>query len=160
MLKHYNKYTKLDFGMYKGYDLGIVYVFDPFYINWCIVNLNWFHISDLHELRHFGVMKVDSKYLELQRRVGDVSMVEGIDEYDTFKEMISKVHLGNHLFPFKREVVIHNFEKLKFDNTNHIERNDYEHRGSYEEYGGYNGWDDETINTAFDGDPEATWNVD
>lgn len=30
----------------------------------------------------------------------------------------------------------------------------------YDEYGGYNGYDDETINDAFEGDPEATWNVD
>jgi len=35
---------------------------------------------------------------------------------------------------------------------------DYGH--SYEQYGGYNGWDDDTINDAFEGDPEATWNVD
>lgn len=32
--------------------------------------------------------------------------------------------------------------------------------GSYEEYGGYNGYDDFTIDSAFDGDPEATWNID
>jgi hypothetical protein len=31
---------------------------------------------------------------------------------------------------------------------------------SYEEYGGYNGYDDDTIDDAFDGYPEATWNVD
>lgn len=32
--------------------------------------------------------------------------------------------------------------------------------GSYEKYGGYNGYDDFTIDAAFEGDPEATWNVD
>lgn len=31
---------------------------------------------------------------------------------------------------------------------------------SYEKYGGYNGYDDDTIDDAFDGYPEATWNVD
>lgn len=31
---------------------------------------------------------------------------------------------------------------------------------SYEEYGGYNGYDDDTIDYGFDGFPEATWNVD
>ena len=31
---------------------------------------------------------------------------------------------------------------------------------SYEKYGGYNGYDDFTIDTVFEGDPEATWNVD
>jgi hypothetical protein len=31
---------------------------------------------------------------------------------------------------------------------------------SYEKYGGYNGYDDDTIDYGFDGYPEATWNVD
>jgi hypothetical protein len=31
---------------------------------------------------------------------------------------------------------------------------------SYDEYGGYNGWSDDVIDDVFDGDPEATWNVD
>ena len=33
-------------------------------------------------------------------------------------------------------------------------------RFRYNQYGGYNDWDDDTINSAFEGDPEATWNVD
>lgn len=31
---------------------------------------------------------------------------------------------------------------------------------SYKQYGGYNGWDDDTINSAFEGEPSATWNID
>lgn len=31
---------------------------------------------------------------------------------------------------------------------------------STEKYGGYNGFSDDVIDDAFDGDPEATWNVD
>ena len=31
---------------------------------------------------------------------------------------------------------------------------------SYEKYGGYNGYDDDTIDYGFDGCPDATWNVD
>ena len=45
--------------------------------------------------------------------------------------------------------------------------NDYEDRyhddddsSSYSKYGGYNGYDDNTIDSAFDGMPEATWNID
>lgn len=33
-------------------------------------------------------------------------------------------------------------------------------RLSYSKYGGYNGWDDNTIDEAFDGNPELTWNID
>jgi hypothetical protein len=38
--------------------------------------------------------------------------------------------------------------------------NDYEDGPSYDKYGGYNGYDDDTIDSAFDGDPMNTWNVD
>ncbi len=31
---------------------------------------------------------------------------------------------------------------------------------SYEKYGGYNGYDDNTIDDAFEGDPSNTWNID
>jgi hypothetical protein len=30
----------------------------------------------------------------------------------------------------------------------------------YSEYNGYNGWTDDDIDSAFEGDPENTWNVD
>ena len=31
---------------------------------------------------------------------------------------------------------------------------------SYEKYNGINGWSDDAIDDAFEGDPENTWNVD
>jgi len=37
---------------------------------------------------------------------------------------------------------------------------DEEGWGSYEKYGGPNGWDDFTIDAAFDGCPDAVWNID
>lgn len=40
---------------------------------------------------------------------------------------------------------------------------DYDHDdygSSYEKYGGYNGWSDDVIDDAFEGDPMNTWNVD
>src|SRR5690606_5480065 len=112
--------------------------FDPFYINWCIINIEWFHITDLHELRHFGVMKVNEKFLETQRRIGDARMVEWIDEFKSFQEMLSQVNLGNHLFLFKKEVVLYNFEKLTVE-TKEIRyngRKNFRSRGNYEEYNG------------------------
>lgn len=38
-------------------------------------------------------------------------------------------------------------------------RDDYD-EGPHSKYGGYNGWDDDTIDEAFDGNPELTWNID
>ena len=37
---------------------------------------------------------------------------------------------------------------------------DEDYTPSYEKYGGYNGYDDDTIDSAFEGEPEATWNID
>ena len=37
---------------------------------------------------------------------------------------------------------------------------DNQERPTYSRYGGYNGYDDDTIDSAFEGDPEATWNID
>ena len=37
---------------------------------------------------------------------------------------------------------------------------DYYETTSYSKYGGYNGFDYETIDSAFEGMPEATWNID
>ena len=34
------------------------------------------------------------------------------------------------------------------------------YRSNYEKYGGYNGYDDDAIDSAFEGDPTNTWNVD
>lgn len=40
------------------------------------------------------------------------------------------------------------------------DNNDDYYESSYEKYGGYNGYDDDAIDNAFEGDPENTWNVD
>ncbi len=55
-------------------------------------------------------------------------------------------------------------EQGEQDESNTLESfDDYEedsYGSSYEKYNGYNGWSDDVIDDAFEGDPEATWNVD
>lgn len=36
---------------------------------------------------------------------------------------------------------------------------DDDYDNGYSKYGGYNGYDDQTIDDAFEGDPSLTWNV-
>ena len=36
----------------------------------------------------------------------------------------------------------------------------YDEDNEYSKYGGYNGYDDQTIDDAFEGDPSLTWNID
>ena len=71
------------------------------------------------------------------------------------------------------DVEVTSFEKptiILSDAIPEPERNNYDYHdystddddayGSCSKYGGYNGYDDFTINEAFDGDPDATWNID
>jgi hypothetical protein len=49
------------------------------------------------------------------------------------------------------------YDNDSYDSYAYAEDND---DGYYSKYGGYNGWDDDTIDEAFDGDPGLTWNID
>lgn len=59
----------------------------------------------------------------------------------------------------EKQMVLNDGEKDKdLKEYCQVENDDFEQH--YEQYNGYNGWSDEEIDTAFEGDPEATWNVD
>ena len=47
-------------------------------------------------------------------------------------------------------------EKIKISYSD----NYYDDDNGYSKYGGYNGYDDQTIDDAFEGDPSLTWNID
>ena len=48
---------------------------------------------------------------------------------------------------------------MNFDSSDQNEDNN-DRSFSEDMYGGYNDWDDDTIDEAFEGDPESTWNID
>ncbi len=52
--------------------------------------------------------------------------------------------------------------EFDFDDSNDIEDDHYDddYGSSSEKYGGYNGYSDDAIDDAFEGDPMNTWNVD
>lgn len=109
----------------------------------------------------------------------------GIILNNSESSIIKSFNNGGDLFYYYselNEIKIDNFKKEKFEflrtliqsknffeNTKDIQNNidDYheyddidEKSFSYYLYGGAYGYDDETINTAFEGDPENQWNVD
>ena len=58
-----------------------------------------------------------------------------------------------------QEELIEDFEEE--DSADFNDEDGYEDYGSSgEKYGWYNGFSDDVIDDAFEGDPEATWNVD
>jgi len=74
----------------------------------------------------------------------------------TLTEFISTLKINRHLFVKQDD----EYEEDK-DYQDYDDYNDHDDYGNdYEKYGGYNGWSDDVIDDAFEGDPENTWNVD
>lgn len=51
-------------------------------------------------------------------------------------------------------------EKTSYSNDYYYDNSDDDYDNGYSKYGGYNGYDDQTIDDVFEGDPSLTWNVD
>lgn len=86
---------------------------------------------------------------------------EEMDEYRKICDIILSMHEKGVLKPIKKN----HFENKKSRYNSIIRPDDYCNHGpsqgsKYQKYGGLNGYDDETIDDAFEGDPENTWNID
>jgi hypothetical protein len=69
----YNKFTKVGFGMYKGYELGIIYICDPEYVEWSINNVADFSVEDISDLQDHYV--INDKIDYSLRLIGDPELV-------------------------------------------------------------------------------------
>ena len=82
---------------------------------------------------------------------------------------------NNYTNPLGKKIVLDSCKAVVLDNKsveeavnmfksdrkdNRLIDNDDDNIHSYEKYGGYNDFDDDTIDDAFEGYPELTWNVD
>ncbi len=74
-----------------------------------------------------------------------------VDHTETINSFVQGIKNNSNLF------VDENIDDYE-DDDNEPDYDDY--GSSYEKYGGYNGWSDDVIDDAFEGDPENTWNVD
>lgn len=117
---------------------------DPSYINYCIREIPKFYInpSDIVELQKKYPRNLEKFKIE---QLNDTTLTYS----PLFKQSI---------FYLPIETVKLNEEKyLKYSSNI---TGDFETRDSYDKYGGYNGYSDNAIDSAFEGDPENTWNVD
>ena len=140
----YNKRSVLDFGMFKGYQLGVVYLFDPAYIDWCINNVDDFYIPDLDELKEIGVYNksIDWQY----KLIGDPSLIPNIDVFTTFDEYIENVAPGQNKYPFSDETIKLNYSRASlygdYDRMeNNIENDEDEWDYDYNDYDSYRSHD-------------------
>lgn len=129
--------NEADFGQYKGKSWGEILMINPSYLTWVVENVRggFLYITDnaLEEIR-----LMFPKYEMNQRFYQNVNA-----QRDAFEE-----------------------EMAKFDNELEGE-NDcwYNEPETYERYGGsyaqeVMGYSDDDIDTIFEGDPDAYWNID
>lgn len=131
-----NLSDEFDFGKYSGKSLSDVIDLNPSYINWCMMNVNnLFYITDeaMAELRIVYPHFLVSNDFEERRRLR-------IDEFEALLES---------------DINGPSFCKLNGDDES----------VTYDRYNGSYAQDvanfsDEDIDTIFDGEPDAYWNID
>lgn len=92
MRRIYNGHSILDFGFYKGKHLGLVFIADEDYINWCFANIDGFKITDLEELKKLKE-KVFVTKLEMWqiKSIGDPDLVPIFNIFNTFQEFLDSL---------------------------------------------------------------------
>ncbi|MHA7128405.1 hypothetical protein [Algoriphagus namhaensis] len=110
----YDSTQKINFGQYNGIEIGIVFLYDPEYIEWLIREVAFFCIEDLNVLLENGVINkttwiVKFKFKALQK-----------------ENMMKFKHYYQHLNAFKpylqsynpdSETLNKNEENLEFNGT-------------------------------------------
>lgn len=131
--------TTFNFGKYRGQTLKEVYFKDPQYVDWCMANHESFCLN--------------SKTLEYLRNIRS--------------HFFSKEALNNSLKKLKGNSSTTNSRNNKSSNSykknytsSRNSESKYDSYQSRSEYNDYNGYDDRSINDAFEGDRSLTWNCD
>jgi len=146
--------TELWFGRHEGEDIFLVLIRDFEYIVYCHHYLTNFRI-DAEDVEHLGIaLWTQNVYMK------------HLDDYDNLpkeKDLLNRLGITD----WKNEFGEHDYipdEVYEELNDNNFETNNYyfyhDDQPSYSKYNGYNDWDDDTIDSAFEGDPTNTWNVD
>lgn len=128
------------FGRYKGYTMEYVLINNPSYLDYCITVINDFMISP--------------------------NVIEQIKEF--FPNFIIPICYSNKIGSYQEYLANRICYNQEY-NDDYSENNNYEYNNSNEStYERYNGswaqdeedYSDEDIDTIFEGDPSAYWNID
>ncbi|MPR31781.1 hypothetical protein [Salmonirosea aquatica] len=108
----YFKNSKLNFGMYKGYEVGIVYSFDAPYLEWCIENISNFYIADLDVIEEFGVIRYNDKY-DIVREIGDGSLNTWLNYFSTIQDIAREIGFAYTKYRFSESAQLINNERMR-----------------------------------------------
>lgn len=125
---------KFQFGMHKGEALCQVIVQSPSYIYWCIDNIPYFRMSPktLKQIRDLFPMFIITE--EFSNHLGNIVEKTEPEYFDEEYEVDEVWEVDNEIPTYDR------------------------YNGSYAQ--DEMGYSDDDIDTIFDGDPSAYWNID
>jgi len=103
------KTKHLKFGLFKGYELGVIYSLDPTYIEWCILNIPFFYISNLEELHQYGIVRLNTNYN--YRDLNYAGVIPLIDSFKTIQEITEKIGMANIDFRLSDQAILLNRKK-------------------------------------------------
>ena len=110
-MKRFDKYTRFNFGMYKGYELGLVFVVDPGYISWCINNIQDFTVRDLDSLIQTGTVRQSDNQWAV-RMVGEPSHNIHFEIYNSYDEIVGEVDVRKEYCPISEQTIALNKSRL------------------------------------------------
>lgn len=140
MIYFENLSQMFDFGKFKGCDIGEVLMFSPNYLNWVIEN-------------------VDGSICAFSDEV--IKQIELIfPNFIISNELMDKIKERQNEY---QEAI--NNKYVRRSRRNQVQWDRYYEEDTYERYNGSYaqdemGYSDDDIDTIFDGDPSAYWNID
>jgi hypothetical protein len=158
-----------------GDNSGIVNLLDSYLFNpcckSCILSIKDFYEKSEIILQINDVQKrnfiIDSFYSRNSFDIFKKHLISGIHKYeDIYNSYDDKQYsISDFVLWLQENEMIFKSPYIDLEDY-HDESSDdvsqapeYKYGSSYEKYGGYNGFSDDVIDDAFDGDPENTWNV-
>lgn len=128
-------------------------------------------ISKLKPIEYISTVKnwyktngLEDKLTALVTELGDLSSLEDVAPVLKYNTCINCGRFEWMLDTFVEcRYCRRNYEAERKSKQHYRRSNSYyrsPEESSYSKYGGYNGYDDDTIDSAFEGDPELTWNID
>ena len=133
-MKFYNLETKFEFGIYNQKTLNEVFNIDKSYVEWCLMNLDHFLIEDA-VIDCIQIFNPEFKLTQEAEEVREAKLIE-----------------------YCKAQELNDVDDCFDEDENDFSEDEYGSSG--EKYGWYNGFSDDAIDDAFEGDPMNTWNVD
>lgn len=139
---------------------------DPSFIVWCIKNLPDFALDKSAINKTYkskSLLTFETKPINSPDNNVDIHYNNGREigsgSYTSKETVLYTPKFEEKEFAFTEKTKELNTRKLQIFSSISPSQKDY-YKPSYSKYNGYNGYSDDVIDTAFEGDPNLTWNVD